>query len=336
MKLLIIGDPHFKITNVRETDEMTDQIILSAKNITPNAIIVLGDILDRHETIHISPYIRSLNLLKELMEIAPTYVLIGNHDLKNNTEFLSNEHAFGPIKYWDSSKINIIDTTKEILIDNFKFVMVPYVPPGRFVEALNLCPEWMLADCIFAHQEFKGCKMGAITSVSGDNWPLDYPYVVSGHIHDYQTPQKNILYTGTPIQHGFGDTKDKSISLLTFTSGTKGFSEDRIYLNVRKKVIKYLTAQDLNNAKFDPTMDYKIVIKGSEQEIKAIKKYPIILSWQQKGYKVTFKINRIKQEKTSVPLKSDEYKNFLQILYEKIQDSPELKSVYIKVFSTNS
>ncbi len=50
--------------------------------------------------------------------------------------------------------------------------MVPYVPPGRFVEALNIIDNewWKNVNCIFAHQEFYGCKMGAIESIEGDKW----------------------------------------------------------------------------------------------------------------------------------------------------------------------
>ncbi len=45
------------------------------------------------------------------------------------------------LKEWNNTFI--IDFTSIIKIKNFTFGMVPYVPPGRFVEALNIIDnEW--------------------------------------------------------------------------------------------------------------------------------------------------------------------------------------------------
>ena len=78
--VLVIGDPHFKISNVCDTDLMVESIIRIATERHPDIIVVLGDILDRHENIHVSPLTRSIKFLTSLMTIAPTYALIGNHD----------------------------------------------------------------------------------------------------------------------------------------------------------------------------------------------------------------------------------------------------------------
>src|SRR5436305_10563098 len=177
--VLVIGDPHFKISNVCDTDLMVESIIRIATERHPDIIVVLGDILDRHENIHVSPLTRSIKFLTSLMTIAPTYALIGNHDLKNNKQFLSDEHPFTALKFLPG--ITIVDTTILTIIKNQTFVFVPYVPPGRFEEALNKCDNWQTATCIFAHQEFKGAQMGAIVSTEGDSWLTSQPYVASGH-----------------------------------------------------------------------------------------------------------------------------------------------------------
>ena len=87
--VLAIGDPHFKVGNVAESEQMTDNLIKLALNIKPTFIVDLGDTLHRHETIHVSPLMRAENMLKQLSEIAPTYLLIGNHDRPNNSNFLT-------------------------------------------------------------------------------------------------------------------------------------------------------------------------------------------------------------------------------------------------------
>ena len=110
---------------------MVEAIVKHVRERKPDMIVVLGDVLDRHETIHVSPLTRATKFLCQLMEIGRTFVLIGNHDLKNNQQFLSNEHPFDSLKYWGPN-MTVIDTTTSIMINGHIFTFVPYVPPGRF------------------------------------------------------------------------------------------------------------------------------------------------------------------------------------------------------------
>ena len=330
---LIIGDPHFKVSNVRETDNMTEAIIRVANQRNPDIIVVLGDILDRHETIHVSPLTRAIDFLKRLMNIAPTYVLIGNHDLKNNRQFLSDEHPFTALKHWNQDLITIVDTTTTVIIKDQKFVFVPYVPPGRFVEALNHSSGWKDATCIFAHQEFRGAQMGAIISTEGDDWPLNYPYVISGHIHDYQEPQVNILYTGTPIQHAFGDHHDKTISHFVFHSPTERIHH-RIDLEIPKKRIVRVTCAEVSTHVPQENCELKIIVSGTSGEIKAVMKHPNIDVWKRNGYKIVYKhlsVNVLEDEK---PVISGAPLRFSTVLYNNVSSNPRLGALYNRIFGS--
>jgi len=329
---LVIGDPHFKVSNVKETDRMVEAIINIAKKKSPDIIVVLGDVLDRHETIHVSPLTRSITFLKLLSEISPTYLLIGNHDLKNNRQFLSDEHPFLSLKFWGKN-LEVVDTTKLLSINDKIFVFVPYVPPGKFIEALNMCPGWENSRCIFAHQEFKGAKMGAITSVEGDDWSLTNPFVISGHIHDYQEPQTNILYTGTPIQHAFGDRHDKTISFFIFEENSKNFSHERIDLGLPKKRIVYLACSEVSTYIPDINAELKIIIRGKSGEIKAIMKHPNIELWTKNGYKIIYK--DLPTENSKHIIINNEYVKFSNILYSKIHKNEKLKILYEQLFGEN-
>ena len=333
---LIIGDPHFKVANIRETDGMVEAIIRVALQRQPDIIIVLGDVLDRHETIHVSPLTRSIKFLGRLMEIAPTYVLIGNHDLKNNRQFLSDEHPFVGLKYW-GPRMNIVDRTTMVTIKDQQFTFVPYVPPGRFVEALNECPGWERSTCIFAHQEFKGAQMGAIISVEGDEWDLLNPYVITGHIHDYQEPQVNILYTGTPIQHAFGDRHDKTISYVVFHSPNER-THERVDLGLPRKHIIRITCAEVSTYVPQENCDLKIVIKGTAGEIKAIMKHPNIDMWKKSGHKIAYK--DIPLDRPEIPetekgnIVSKAPQRFSSVLYNTISNNPRLGTLYTKIFGS--
>lgn len=396
---LVIGDPHFKICNKKETDLLFEYTIREAKSRNPDFIVVLGDILDRHESIHVDPLCRAINFLVSLTAIAPTYVLIGNHDLKNHHQFLSDIHPFTAFKYWDQNKITIVDTVTVVTIKGQKFVFAPYVPPGMFINALdkkdkivtysydkgklhqdiinvvfnaitdtnvkmenlektiasnivevinnnkfnasqrngNATIEWRDAICIFAHQEFAGAKMGYISSSKGDKWSLEYPYVISGHIHDYQELQENILYVGTPFQQGYADTYDKSISYFTFNENEKIPIHERIRLNITKKKIIRITCEKIDNFVLPENCDLKIIIRGTSGEIKAIRKHPNIEKWQLAGVKINYKeipLEKVnfEDDEPHTPIVSKAPLKFSQVLYNSISDKPRLGQIYNNLF----
>lgn len=352
VKFLTIGDPHFMIKNRKESKKMTDALIELAEREKPDFIVCLGDILDKHEKIHVKPLKWANEMLDGLRRKAPLYVIIGNHDRPNNSDYCSGNHPFTALHFWENTFV--ADKPIEATIKDMRFLFVPYVYPGKFETALNeYIKDWKPDDTnnstknnkrkvstIFAHQEFYGCKMGAITSVNGDKWPLSNPLVVSGHIHDYQQIQPNIIYTGTPMQHAFGDREDKTVSI--FTIGPSGhFDERRIDLNLTKKSIVYLHPTQVLDWKPDPTKEIKLVIKGTQAEIKAASKMARLKELKSegliKGY--TFKLNK-KSLKDSSESKNDDnseiqvQESYLQSLFKEVIKNPDenLKMWFEEIF----
>ena len=291
IKVLTIGDPHFKVGNVPESDDMTDKLISYATALKPKFIVVLGDILHRHEKIHVSPLMRAETLIRLLSEIAPTFVLVGNHDRPNNSTYMTNEHPFNAMKLWNNTYI-VDDKVLDANIGGYRFLFVPYVFPGRFAETLihkdkGVTEPYKNTKAIFCHQEFYGAKMGAIKSQAGDEWPLTNPLVISGHVHDYDKLQPNLIYVGTPMQHAFGDTNNKAVSIYTFSS--EPWKEERYDLGLVKKVIIYLTPEKIHT--YEPPVDklIKIVIKGDDAALKSISKMEKIKEWKKMGILVSYK-----------------------------------------------
>jgi DNA repair exonuclease SbcCD nuclease subunit len=323
MKILLIGDPHFKNNNTRDTECMVERILEIARNESPDLIVNLGDTLDRHETVHISPLLRSVYFMKELKKIAYTAMIIGNHDRPKNTTFLTNEHAFTALAEWPSDEFLLVDSVEIINCQDYKIVLVPYVSPGRFEEALQTCPNALdpAPDLILCHQEFLNAKMGPITSTEGDPWSLEYPLVISGHIHDYDHLQENIIYIGTPIQHGFGDKDEKGV----FIFDTEIKKLRKIPLKVARKITLVTSVKDLENAKIKIQAlqsnghSIKLIIEGTTDELAKCMRKLII-----QDVKISYKDITVKEPYKYTNIEPE---NFMKALRERIKDDPELNTL---------
>lgn len=270
--VLTIGDVHIKTNSLNLTELLVDKVCTFVSENRVDLIVLLGDILDEHEKIHTDAYNCALKAVERLSNLGPPLVvLIGNHDLINNQQFLTDRHGFNALKKW--SNVTIVDTVVSMTIKKHLLYFVPYVPPGRFEEALNTSGDsWKQASVIFAHQEFQGCKMGSIISKEGDIWPSEYPLVVSGHIHDYQK-LGNVIYTGTPMQHSFGDSAKKTVGYFTFSDT---YEYTKIDLGMPKKKTFNFTLPDVNVSKILKYVTgdnkVKVVLNGKKAAFDTFKK----------------------------------------------------------------
>ena len=166
IRILVIGDPHFKSTNKLQTDDLRKEFIKLARRLKPDFIVNLGDTLHNHDKIHMRVLYDAIEFFEDLSEISPLFVLIGNHDRPSNNTFLTDEinmHPFVGIK--EKGNINIVDDATLIYdFNGVRFGFVPYVPTGRFNEALSIrkfygSSERDIEDkisVVFAHQHFAG------------------------------------------------------------------------------------------------------------------------------------------------------------------------------------
>lgn len=302
--VLVIGDPHFKVGNVPETEDMTNKLVKLAQDRKPTFIVCLGDILHRHETIHVSPLMRAEEMIRRLSLIAPTYLIIGNHDRPNNSNYLTNEHPFNSMKLWKNTYV--VDNVLDTCISGLRFLFVPYVPPGKFEDALKtIDTPYKDATAIFAHQEFYNAKMGAITSQAGDKWPVTNPLVISGHVHDYDKLQSNLIYVGTPMQHAFNDKNDKTVSIFNFDQNSQinEWTEERCDLGLIKRIIVYITPDEVRKYKPPLNKMVKLVIKGNDAEIKSVAKLKKINELKNKGVKISYKTVIEKSKKSEITVK---------------------------------
>lgn len=266
-RIFVEGDPHIKISNSLDIEMLTSSIKKKLIEVEYDFSVILGDVLDRFESIHVAPLNRAVEHIDTIRKHSKhTFLIIGNHDRPNNNVFLTAEHPFTAMRHW--SNFTVVDSVivKELESGSGikgTFAFVPYVYPGRFKEALltedldyptkeskhdeDKYNKLKSCAAIFAHQEFYGAKMGIKKSTEGDTWPDDAPICISGHIHDYHILQHNLYYVGTPIQHGVTDVGDKTVSDFTFrmVENKWQMEENRIDLKIPKKIHIIINKEDI-------------------------------------------------------------------------------------------
>jgi hypothetical protein len=241
----------------------------------------------------------------------------------NNQQFLTNNHWMNAMKNWEN--VTIVDTVQHIEIDGYQFTFCPYVPPGRFVEALNSdSKDWKRSNAIFCHQEFQGCKMGAINSTDGDKWDTSFPDIISGHIHSKQTIQNNIYYPGSSMQNAFGESEENIIPILTWNNKIEKYNLNEIDIELPRKKIIYTDIDNIENCKIskDSKDKVKITLSGVYDDFKAFKKTKKYNDLIKSGTKVVFKPKKIREEEKQE--ESFEEKDFGKILCSLILDTKNI------------
>ena len=309
--ILCIGDIHIQTNNTIDIKIFTEKLYEYIKNNNEliDIVVLMGDILHTHERLHTIPFNIANNMIEQLSIMKPLYILVGNHDYINNSQFLTDNHWMNCFK--NKYNIHIVDKAIICKLNNKNIIMCPYVPDGRFIEALNTLQtetfDWKKSDCILGHQLLDGAKMGAIIAENVEKWDDMFPYLISGHIHDKQQVQNNLYYTGSSMQHAFGESSDKTICLVKIKNSLE---IQEIDLKLPKKQILYydienidptinkegsttqeneLMVQKILNILDTPDIHYKITLTGNFEQFKVFKKNPLYLKLQKNNTKIVFK-----------------------------------------------
>lgn len=343
MKILAIGDPHFKVDNIEESKIfITNLSSYLSSNIDIEIIVVLGDVLHNHEKLHTFALNSAIEFFTMLVSHKrKVFCLVGNHDATSNTIFLTDNHWMNVLKGWDG--LTIVDKPIVHHFEKGFITLCPYVPDGRFIEALShinsmrvlsdtkiKVDDWKESKCIFSHQLFDGVKMGAIIAKNVEEWKDEYPFCVNGHIHENQRLKDNLYIPGSAMQEGYGDMTDKIVSVITITDNKIPDIEE-VDLNIKRKKIIYTTVDDIESIKDkienNENIDYKIVVKGSDSELKALKnssKYKDALGIDNVK-KISFKTTWKEEDK--VKIVEDDFIDCLQTLIYN-EENPYLSSLY--------
>jgi DNA repair exonuclease SbcCD nuclease subunit len=282
ISFLAIGDVHISDRHLAMTAEaMKRTLELVTKRQDVGFIVVMGDVFDRHANVKLQHMKMAFDWLKSIAAIKRTYVLVGNHDRVDNKDFLSDIHPYMGM----SSVENLYIVSKPTIVrvhQKYMVAFVPYVAPGRFKEAID----WYIdakhkrkellhvksvndIDLIFGHQDFYGAPHGPITSTTGDKWPLNYPMVISGHIHSRMWLQDNVFYT-VKISEG----NDKGVIFGNYNPSSRKMDISVTKVVTSIKEIRRFTTKDTDSVAEMISLDRentKYVVQGTVDEVAVVR-----------------------------------------------------------------
>lgn len=328
VRILAIGDPHFKVDNTEESEHFHLQVhnwLVSNRDVV-DFIVILGDILHSHEKIFTFAMNTAVRFIKMCSSFATTYCLVGNHDATSNTFFCGSNHWLNVLD--DMQNVVVVDRPKFVKGTN-KILCCPYVSDGRFYEMLQTYqPEWRnYTKLIFAHQLFDGAHMASIVAEGVEQYDLNDPVLISGHIHDRHQPQPNLYYTGSSQQLAFNEKGDKSIAVVELKDDKVTWNE--IYLQLKQRKTIYTSVADVDKIQWVSGVVYKVVIRDEECNIKVFKKSAKLKELEQRECvrSVQFKIE-VRSDDEMKDAEGTDCIDFLSLLMSKVEGDgdPYMKS----------
>jgi len=329
-RVLVFTDTHFKAKNSKDSQLYADKLVEFAKDCGDiDATICLGDVLDGHRNIDMPSMNRAARLFKNLSEVAPLFVLVGNHDRISNTEFLTEESPFLALAGWPN--LTLVDTSAlAVNICDLRCLLVPYVFQGRFAEAVG-DNDLSKIDVVFAHQEFRGVVNSAhLRSTEGDRWATSNPLVISGHYHDQQIVGPNIIYIGAAFQHAVNEDPHKGFSVFDFPitgelASYGEFVKEKYQWWFIEGIVEptfeyYVKLDEIANFKPPSRGRVRLIIDlEDELKIAAVDGMKRVVELKQQGVKVIY---RITQEHIA-PIFSHR-RTFAELLEKSVLADPEL------------
>jgi DNA repair exonuclease SbcCD nuclease subunit len=206
-KICVIGDLHFgiKMADERYLEyqmEEWDKFINGHCRVNDvNQIIILGDFFDNRNYLSV----KMIDMVKKhVLSYDIDFVLVvGNHDtLYRNTNAVTSPGLI----FSNHDNIKVIDTVKEMYVDDVKCLMLPWMNKENYSASL-LSIKNTAADFCFAHLELTDFEMtSGIKCKNGLNAGLfkKFKAVFTGHFHLTQD-MGNIHYIGSFYQTTWAD-----------------------------------------------------------------------------------------------------------------------------------
>ena len=245
MKFAHIADTHIKNLKYHyEYKIVFEQLYEELRNEKVDYIIHCGDIA--HTKTQISPEFVEMctDFFRNLADIAPTYIILGNHDgnLKNSTR----QDALTPIAdALEHPKLHVLKESGETTLDDkFTLNVLSVFDTDNWIEPTD----YDKINIALYHGSISGCK----TDIG---WTMEYgendigifdnfDYAFLGDIHKTDQvldSEGRIRYAGSTVQQNHGETNDKGFLIWEIDDKDSFSCQHTILLNPKPFVTIELT-----------------------------------------------------------------------------------------------
>ena len=215
LRLAHLADTHIRNLKYHfEYREVFKQLYKSLKEEKVDYIIHCGDIA--HTKTQISPEFVDMcrEFFENLAEIAPTYIILGNHD--GNLRNGSRQDALSPIaRAINSPRLTLIKNAGEVKIDdNFCLNVLSVFDEDNWVAPTDKS----VINIALYHGAIDKSKTDSNWTLGGDHDISifdDFDFGFLGDIHKTQQLDKEgrVWYAGSTVQQNFGESLDKGYLL---------------------------------------------------------------------------------------------------------------------------
>jgi DNA repair exonuclease SbcCD ATPase subunit/DNA repair exonuclease SbcCD nuclease subunit len=304
MRFAHIADTHIRNLKYHfEYKEVFQQLYKSLKEEKVDYIIHCGDIA--HTKTQISPEFVDMcrDFFQNLAAIAPTYVILGNHD--GNLRNGSRQDALSPIaKAINDPNLILLKNAGETKInDKFCLNVLSVFDEENWVQPTN----YDLVNIALYHGAIDKSKTDQNWTLGGDHSIEifeEFDFAFLGDIHKTQQLDKEgrIWYAGSTVQQNFGESLDKGY-LLWDIEDRDSFTNRLITFNNPKPFITLALSEKGNLPRAKPPEGARLrIVSESNVSLDKVRKAVDIAKFKYNPESVTY-LNRAagKQIKVAAP-----------------------------------
>ena len=304
MRFAHIADTHIRNLKYHfEYKEVFQQLYKSLKEEKVDYIIHCGDIA--HTKTQISPEFVDMcrDFFQNLAAIAPTYVILGNHD--GNLRNGSRQDALSPIaKAINDPNLILLKNAGETKInDKFCLNVLSVFDEENWVQPTN----YDLVNIALYHGAIDKSKTDQNWTLGGDHSIEifeEFDFAFLGDIHKTQQLDKEgrIWYAGSTVQQNFGESLDKGY-LLWDIENRDNFTNRLITFNNPKPFVTLTLTEKGNLPRAKPPEGARLrIVSESNVSLDKVRKAVDIAKFKYNPESVTY-LNRAagKQIKVAAP-----------------------------------
>ena len=304
MRFAHIADTHIRNLKYHfEYKEIFQQLYKSLKEEKVDCIIHCGDIA--HTKTQISPEFVDMcrDFFQNLAAIAPTYVILGNHD--GNLRNGSRQDALSPIaKAINDPNLILLKNAGETKInDKFCLNVLSVFDEENWTEPTD----YNLVNIALYHGAIDKSKTDSNWTLGGDHSIEifeEFDFAFLGDIHKTQKLDKEgrIWYAGSTVQQNFGESLDKGY-LLWDIENKDDFTNRLITFNNPKPFVTLTLSEKGNLPRTKPPEGARLrIVSESNVSLDKVRKAVDIAKFKYNPESVTY-LNRAagKQIKVAAP-----------------------------------